>query len=98
MYANNETNVLPKCAIKPYTVGMARRLIGLREMDALEGLVERHYRLQERLEELEAQAATFDLIPPGVAELSESLKGVKLELTDLLEGIVRRLESSRERA
>ena len=71
---------------------MAKRLIGLREMDALEGLVERHYLLQERLEGLEAEAAAYDLTPSGVAELSGSLEQVRLELKGLLEGIVLRLE------
>jgi cell division septum initiation protein DivIVA len=39
---------------------MAKRLISFRELDDIEGLVEHHRKLQERLEALEADAAQFD--------------------------------------
>jgi hypothetical protein len=36
---------------------MAKRLINLRELDDIEGLVEHHRKVQERFEALEADAA-----------------------------------------
>ena len=38
---------------------MARRLISLRELDEIEGLVEHHRKVQERIEAAEADAAQF---------------------------------------
>ncbi len=71
---------------------MARRLISLRELDEIEGLVEHHRKLQERLEALEADAAQFDTPVQGTLELSRKAERLKRELATLLEGIVARIK------
>lgn len=49
---------------------MAKRLISLSELDEIEGLVEHHRKLQERLEALEGDAAQFDTLVQGALELT----------------------------
>ena len=67
---------------------MARRLISLEELDRLEGLIELHRLLQERMETLERQAAQFDAMDPGVHEIERRSQGLKRELTRLLEQLL----------
>ncbi len=71
---------------------MAKRLISLRELDEIEGLVEHHRKLQERLEALEADAAQFDTAAPGVLELSRKADELRRELVTLLERIMARVK------
>ena len=59
---------------------MARRLISLAELGRVEGLVERHRTLQERLESPEADAAQFDTSAQGVLELCQKANELRLEL------------------
>lgn len=70
---------------------MAKRLISLREFDELEGLVERHRGLVERLELLEADAAAFDVPAQGALELSQRADAVKHELAEVLGRILERV-------
>lgn len=72
---------------------MARRLISLRELDEIEGLVEHHRQLQERLETLEADAAQFDMPVQGTLELSRRAERIKHELVALLGQIATRVRS-----
>ena len=72
---------------------MARRLISLEELDRLEGLLEQHRLLHERMETLERQAAQFDVMDPGVHELERRSQGLKRELTRLLEQLLDRVKS-----
>lgn len=69
---------------------MAKRLISLREFDELEGLVERHRGLLERLEQLERDAAAFDTPAQDVLALSRKADAVRRELADVLELLLER--------
>jgi cell division septum initiation protein DivIVA len=71
---------------------MAKRLISLRELDDIEGLVEHHRKVQERLESLEADAAQFDIPVQGTLELVQKVNRLKHELVVLLEGIAARIK------
>ncbi len=71
---------------------MAKRLISLRELDDIEGLVEHHRKVQERLEALEADAAQFDAPVQGTLELVQKANYLKRELVMLLERIVGRIK------
>lgn len=71
---------------------MARRLISIEELDQLEGLVEQHRRLQERLEGLERQAAQYDAVDPGALELNRKADGLQRELAGLLERLLARVK------
>ncbi len=71
---------------------MAERLIGFDELDRLEGLVEHHRQLQERLEVLEADVAEFDTSAQEILELSNKANGLKRELAAMLEKLYQRIE------
>jgi len=71
---------------------MAKRLIRLHELDEIEGLVEHHRKVQERIEALEAEAAQFDTPVPATLELAQKANRLKGELVTLLEGIVARVK------
>ena len=71
---------------------MAKRLISFGELDKLEGLVEHCRQLQERLEDLEADAAEFDSSAQGTLELSLKAAGLKRELITLPERLRTRIE------
>ena len=71
---------------------MAKRLISFRELDEIEGLVEHHRKLQERIEYLEADAAQFDTAAQGTLELVQKANRLKRELVVLLEGITARIK------
>ena len=71
---------------------MAKRLISLRELDDIEGLVEHHRKVQERIEAFEADAAQFDTPVPGALELVQKANRLKRELVGLLEGIAARIK------
>ena len=71
---------------------MSKRLISFAELDVLEGLVEHHRQLQERLEILEADAAEFDTSAQNALELSRKADGLKRELVTLLEQLCSRIE------
>lgn len=70
---------------------MAKRLISLRELDELEGLVARHRGLTERLEQLERDAAAFDTPAQGVLGLSRKADAARRELAGVLEGWLERV-------
>ncbi len=69
---------------------MAKRLISLRELDEIEGMVEHHRKVQERIEALEADAAQFDTPVQGTLELIGKANSLKRELVALLEKILAR--------
>lgn len=71
---------------------MAKRLIRLQELDEIEGLVEHHRKVQERIEALEAEAAQFDTPLQTTLELGQKANRLKTELVTLLEGIVARVK------
>ena len=71
---------------------MAKRLISLRELDDIEGLVEHHRKLQERIESAEADAAQFDTPVQGTLELVQKANRLKRELVVLLEGMAARIK------
>jgi cell division septum initiation protein DivIVA len=71
---------------------MAKRLISLRELDDIEGLVEHHRKVQERIEALEADAAQFDTPVQGTLELVQKANSLKWDLATLLESIVARVK------
>ncbi len=62
---------------------MAKRLISFRELDEVEGLVEHHRKLQERLEALEADAARFDTPAQDSPMLIQKESGLKRDLVAL---------------
>jgi hypothetical protein len=74
---------------------MARRLISFRELDEIEGLVEHHRKLQERLEAAEADAAQFDTPLQGTLELSRKADELRRELAALLERVLARVRRER---
>jgi cell division septum initiation protein DivIVA len=71
---------------------VAKRLISLRELDDIEGLVEHHRKLQERIEALEADAAQFDIPVQNTLELVQKANRLKRELVVLVEGIAARIK------
>ena len=71
---------------------MAKRLVSLRELDEIEGLVERHRKMQERIEALEAEAAEYDTAAQGVLELGRKTDELRRELAALLEQILTRIK------
>jgi cell division septum initiation protein DivIVA len=71
---------------------MAKRLISFRELDEIEGLVEHHRKLQERIEYLEADAAQFDTAAQGVLELSQKADELRRELATFLERVLARVK------
>ena len=71
---------------------MAERLITLRELDELEGLVARHRALTERLELLERDAVAFDTPAQGVLELSRKADAARRELAEVLGGLLERVK------
>ena len=70
---------------------MAKRLISFRELDDVEGLIEHHLKLQERIEALEAEAAQFDVSAQDVLELSRKANGLKNNLAATLERLLARV-------
>lgn len=70
---------------------MAKRLISLSELDEIEGLIEHHRKLQERIEALETQSAQFDTPAQGTRELAQKANGIKRQLTASLERILDRI-------
>ncbi len=68
---------------------MARALIGVAELDLLEGLVQHHLRVLRRIEHLTEQAAQYDVTPtelPGLEVEARRLSGhVKSTLEAWLE-------------
>jgi cell division septum initiation protein DivIVA len=70
---------------------MARRLISLRELDDIEGLIEHHLKLQERIEALEAEAAQFDVPAQDALELSRKANSLKKDLAATLERLLARI-------
>lgn len=72
---------------------MAKRLISFGELDEIEGLIEHHCKLQERIEALEAEAAQFDIPAQGTLELAGKANVVKGQLTTLLELVLARVRS-----
>jgi len=72
---------------------MAKRLISLRELDEIEGLVEHHRQLQARLEAMEADAAQYDAPVQGTLELARKAERLRRELATLLEGLAARVGS-----
>ena len=71
---------------------MAERLISLMELDDIEGLVEHHRKVQERIESAEADAEQFDTPVQGTLELLQKANRLKRELVVLLEGIAARIK------
>ncbi len=71
---------------------MAKRLISFRELDEIEGLIEHHRKLQERIEYLEADAAQFDTAARGMLELSQKADELRRELATLLEQVLARVK------
>lgn len=71
---------------------MAKRLISFRELDEIEGLIEHHRKLQERIEAAEADAAQFDTAAQGVLELGQRADELRRELTTLLERVLTRVK------
>jgi cell division septum initiation protein DivIVA len=71
---------------------MAKRLISFRELDQMEGLVEHHRKLQERIEHLEADAAQFDTAAQGVLELGQKADELRRELATFLERVLARVK------
>lgn len=71
---------------------MAKRLISVRELDDIEGLVEHRRKVQERIKAIEADAAQFDTPVQGTLELVEKVNSLKRELVTLLESIMARVK------
>jgi hypothetical protein len=71
---------------------MAKRLISFYELDDIEGLVEHHRKVQERIEAIEADAAQFDTPVQGTLEPVQKANGLKRELVTLLDRIVARIK------
>jgi cell division septum initiation protein DivIVA len=72
---------------------MAKRLISLFELDEIEGLVEHHRQLQERIEAVEADAAQFGIPVQGTLELARKAERLKRDLVTLLEKILARVKA-----
>lgn len=71
---------------------MAKRLISFKELDEIEGLVEHHRKLQERLEALEADAVQFDTPVQEAIELSQKADELRRDLAARLEQVLTRLK------
>lgn len=71
---------------------MAKRLISLSELDEIEGFVERHRKLQERIETLESDAAQFDASTQGTLELDRKADELRRDLVALLEQVLGRVK------
>ncbi len=69
---------------------MARALIGVDDLDSLEGLVQQHLQVQRRVEQLTEQAAQYDVTPV-------ELPGLEVEARRLRERIRSSLEAWLER-
>ncbi len=54
---------------------MARALIGVDDLDGLEGLVQQHLRVQRRVEQLTEQAAQYDVVPAELPGLEAEARG-----------------------
>lgn len=63
---------------------MSKRLISLRELDDIEGLVEYHRTVQGRIEALEADAAQFDTPAQGTLELGRKAMVLRGDCKDVL--------------
>lgn len=61
------------------------------ELDEIEGLVEHHRKLQQRLELLETDAAQFDTAAQGVPELGRKAAALRREIATLLEQLLARV-------
>jgi len=70
---------------------VAKRLISFEELDRIEGLVEAHRQIRERLGTLEADAAEFDGPMQSALELSRKADGLKSELVAMLEQLRTRI-------
>ena len=63
---------------------MARALISVGELDRLEGLVQQHLRTLRRLEQLQEQAAEFDVTPNELGQLEAEARRLQRQLKVLL--------------
>ena len=63
---------------------MARALISVGELDRLEGLVQQHLRTLRRLEQLQEQAAEYDVTPNEVGQLEAEARRLQRQIKTLL--------------
>ena len=63
---------------------MARALISVGELDRLEGLVQQHLRTLRRLEQLQEQAAEYDVTPNELGQLEAEARRLQRQLKVLL--------------
>ena len=63
---------------------MARALISVGELDRLEGLVQQHLRTSRRLEQLQEQAAEFDVTPSELGQLEGETRRLQGQIKALL--------------
>lgn len=70
---------------------MARALIGVDDLDSLEGLVQQHLQVQRRVEQLTEQAAQYDVTPVELPGLEAEAERLRTQLKMMLEGWQARL-------
>ena len=70
---------------------MARALIGVNELDSLEGLLQQHLRVQRRIEQLTEQAAQYDTVPVELPELEAEAERLRERIKSTLEAWLKQL-------
>ena len=70
---------------------MARALISVGELDSLEGLVQQHLRTLRRLEQLQEQAAEYDVTPSELGQLEGETRRLQQQIKALLGAWLERL-------
>ena len=63
---------------------MARALIGVGELDSLEGLLQQHLRVQRRTKALHEQAAQYDTVPAELQNLEAEAERLRSRLKAVL--------------
>ncbi len=70
---------------------MARALIGVDDLDSLEGLVQQHLQVQRRVEQLTEQAAQYDVMPVELPGLEAEARRLRARIRSSLVAWLERL-------
>lgn len=69
---------------------VARALIGVEDLDSLEGLVQQHLQVQRRVEQLTEQAAQYDVMPVVLPGLEAEARRLRERIRSSLEAWLER--------
>ncbi len=70
---------------------MARALIGVEDLDSLEGLVQQHLQVQRRVEQVTEQAAQYDVTPVELPSLEAEARRLRARIRSSLEAWLERI-------